>query len=68
MPLIRTEKQKDSLAKFLYDVAKIVLAIAVIGPTVSLPVFSYAALIGGLAVSGMTFVLAYYLDGKETPP
>ncbi len=68
MPLIRTEKQKDNLAKFLYDLAKIVLAIAVIGPAVSLPVFSYAAMLGGLAVSGAAFVFAYYLDGKETAP
>ena len=28
MPLIRTEKQKDNLAKFLYDLCKIVLAVA----------------------------------------
>lgn len=47
MPLIRTEKQKDNLAKFLYDIAKIVVAIAVIGPAVSLSVFSYAAMLGG---------------------
>lgn len=68
MPLIRTEKQKDNLAKFLYDIAKIVVAIAVIGPGVSLSVFSYAAMLGGLAVAGAAFVFAYYLDGKETEP
>lgn len=40
MPLIRTEKQKESLSKFLYDVAKIVLASAVIAPVVNLSIFS----------------------------
>ena len=32
MPLIKTEKQKDNLAKFSYDIAKIILAITVISP------------------------------------
>ena len=68
MPLIRTEKQKDNLAKFLYDLCKIVLAVAVLGPAVSLSIFSYAAMLGGLAVAGAAFVFAYYLDGKETEP
>jgi hypothetical protein len=68
MPLIRTEKQKDNLAKFLYDLSKIVLVTAVIAPAVNLSVFSYMALIGGIAVAGWAFVFAYYLDGKEAPP
>ena len=68
MPEVQGVQQKDNLSKFLYDLAKIVLAIAVIGPAVSLSVFSYAAMLGGLAVAGAAFVFAYYLDGKETQP
>ncbi|MGH7207627.1 MAG: DUF6722 family protein [Nitrospiraceae bacterium] len=65
MPLIRTEKQKESLSKFLYDVAKIVLASAVIAPVVNLSVFSYMTMIGGLLTEMLFFCLAYILDGKE---
>jgi len=65
VPLIRTEKQKESLSKFLYDVAKIVLASAVIAPVVNLSVFSYATMIGGLLTGMLFFCLAYILDGKE---
>lgn len=68
VPLIRTEKQKDNLAKFLYDVAKIVLASVVIAPIVNLQVFSPAAAIGGLVVAGVIFFIAYSLDGKEVRP
>ena len=32
MRIIRTEKQKDNFAKYLYDISKISFAVAVIGP------------------------------------
>jgi len=32
MRIIRTEKQKDNFAKYLYDISKIIIAVMVIGP------------------------------------
>jgi hypothetical protein len=68
VPLIRTEKQKDNLSKFLYDMAKIVLASAVIAPMVNVSVFSYLTMLGGLLLAVLCFCAAYILDGKEAQP
>jgi len=48
MPLIKTEKQKDNLAKFSYDIAKIILAITVVGPIAKPETFHFWLLLGGL--------------------
>jgi hypothetical protein len=64
MPLIRTQKQRDNLAKFLYDVAKIVLTIAVIAPVVNFSVFSYLTMIGGIVAAAIFFSAAFMLDGE----
>ena|SRR2546426_1034317 len=68
MPLIRTQKQRDNLARFLYDMAKIVLASAVIAPVLNLSIFSYMTMLAGLVVAVASFCTAFYLDGKEVPP
>mgnify|MGYP001562886689 FL=1 len=65
MPLIKTEKQKDNLAKFSYDIAKIILAITVVGPIAKPETFHFWLLLGGLVVSVLFFIFAYQLDGKE---
>jgi len=51
-----TKKQRENLAKFLYDAAKLVLAINVLGPIVA-PAKTLKAvmIVGGIAV----FLLAY---------
>jgi len=45
---IKTEKQKDNLAKFSYDIAKIILAITVISPIAKPETFHLSLFIGGL--------------------
>lgn len=65
MPFIKSEKQKDNLAKFSYDVAKIILAIIVIGPLAKPESFHLFLFIGGYFVSMLFFVLGFLLDAKE---
>ena len=65
MSLISTEKQKDNLAKFSYDVAKIILAVTVIGPIAKPETFHFYLFIGGLLVAILFFIFGYMLDGRE---
>ena len=68
VPLIRTQKQRDNLARFLYDMAKIVVATSVLAPVVNLSAFSYATVSAGLVVAIASFYMAFYLDGLEVSP
>ena len=65
MLLIRTEKQKDNLVKFSYDVAKIILAVTVVGPIAKPETFNFYLFIGGLVVAILFFIFGYMLDGRE---
>jgi len=65
MPLIKTEKQKDNLSKFSYDIAKIILAITVISPIAKPETFHFSLFIGGFVVTVLFFVFGYILDAKE---
>jgi len=51
MKLVSNEKQKDNLANVLYDVAKIIIAIMVIGPIAKPESFNRIAFITGVLVS-----------------
>jgi hypothetical protein len=61
-----TEKQKDNIVKFVYDLVKIVIALVIIGPIAQPEKFNAMKLILGLLVSAMLFIFAYNLDKKET--
>lgn len=65
MSLIKTEKQKDNVAKFSYDTAKIILAITVISPIAKPETFHFSLFIGGFVVTLLFFMLGYTLDAKE---
>jgi len=65
MLLIRSKKQKDNLAKFSYDIAKIILAVTVIGPIAKPESFHLVLFIGGFVVTVIFFVFGYMLDAKE---
>jgi len=65
MAIIGTEKQKDNLAKFSYDTAKIILAIIVIAPLAKPEVFQLYLFIGGLVVVMMLILLGFRLDARE---
>ena len=65
MPFIKTEKQKDNLAKFSYDIAKIILAITVISPIAKPETFHFSLFIGSFVVTVLFFIFGYMLDAKE---
>ena len=65
MRFIRTEKQKDNLAKFSYDTAKIILAITVISPIAKLTSFHFGLFAGGFVVTIPFFLLGCLLDAVE---
>jgi len=65
MRFMKTEKQKDNLAKFSYDTAKIILAITVISPIAKPETFHFVLFIGGFIVTILFFALGCLLDTKE---
>ncbi|MBW8051244.1 MAG: hypothetical protein FVQ77_13065 [Cytophagales bacterium] len=65
MRLISTEKQKDSFAKFLYDIAKIIFAIVVIGPFAKPESFNIFALVTGSLIAVVLFIIAQLIEKKE---
>ena len=58
-----TDRQRDSTAKFLYDMAKGVGLIAVVGGLVGGQA-SPSGVALGLLVMGMLFTGAYWLEGR----
>ena len=64
MSLIKTKEQKDNLAKFAYDIAKIVFAIIVIGPFVKPESFSLFVFILGAIWTIIFLLIGNLLDGK----
>ncbi|HEV8717176.1 MAG TPA: DUF6722 family protein [Candidatus Binatia bacterium] len=65
MRILRNEKQKDNLAKFFWDDAKIALAALVIGP-VTKPEVVQLWVIGIGVLATLAFALLGYLfDGME---
>jgi hypothetical protein len=58
------DQQRESTAKFLYDMAKGVGLIAVVGGMVSGQANWWGVLLGLITMSGM-FCIAYWLEGKE---
>ena len=58
-------KQKDNLAKFAYDLGKIMLAITVITPMAKPEVFHFLSSILGLVAGACISFFGYYLDSVE---
>ncbi|MBW1738619.1 MAG: hypothetical protein JRJ69_13980 [Deltaproteobacteria bacterium] len=65
MLFIKTEKQKDNLTKFCYDIAKIILAITVISPIAKPEAFHIYLFIGGFIVTMLFSILGFILDARE---
>lgn len=62
MPYFKTEKQKESFAKFLYDIAKIIFAIIVISPIAKPDEFNLFISLVGLLVAIMFFFVSQNLE------
>jgi hypothetical protein len=58
-------KQKDNLAKFSYDLGKIVLAITVITPLAKSEAFHFLSTTLGLMASASVVYFGYFLDSLE---
>jgi hypothetical protein len=63
--LIRREKQKDNLAKFCWDMAKITLGAMVIAPIAKPEPMAAWVMAAGVATTVAFGVLAYVIDGME---
>jgi len=63
--LIKSEKQKDNIAKFCYDIAKISIAFSVIGPIAKFENFNIYSFSVGFVVSIIFFIFGNLLDIKK---
>ena len=59
------DRQRENTAKFLYDMAKGIGLIAVVGGLVGGQVNWWCVLLGVFVMSGLFFI-AYWLDGEIT--
>ena len=59
------EKQKDNLAKFAYDLAKITIAVTVITPLAKPGDFNILSLFLGLLAGISVACFGYFLDAEE---
>lgn len=65
MRIVRTAKQRDNLAKFLWDMAKVALTLFVIGPLARPESLSFVGILIGSVLGFTSGFGAYILDGKE---
>jgi hypothetical protein len=65
MRIIRTDKQKDNLAKFFWDMAKVAFTLLVIGPFAKPEGLSSAGLLVGIAIGFVLVFMGHFLDGRE---
>jgi len=65
MRIIRTEKQKDNLAKLFWDMGKVIFAVLVIGPFAKPAVIGVGSIISGLSVGLLSWTLGFIIDGME---
>lgn len=65
MRIIRTEKQKDNLAKFFWDMSKVAFTLLVISPFATAESFSLLGLLAGIAVGFILAFVGHFLDGRE---
>jgi len=65
MRIIRAEKQKDNPAKFFRDMAKVALALLVIGPFAKPESISPVGLVFATGIGVVLALWGYILDGME---
>ena len=65
MRIIRTEKQKDNLAKFFWDMAKVAFTLLVIGPFAKPESIGSAGLLIGIAIGLALAFMGHSFDGRE---
>ena len=65
MEIFKNVNQKNNVAKYCFDISKILLAIIVIAPLVKVGEINYYLTFGGVFVSFMFFLIGYLIDSKE---
>jgi hypothetical protein len=65
MKIIRTDKQKDNLAKFFWDMSKVVFTLLVVTRFAAPEGFSAPGLVAGIAIGFALALLGHFLDGRE---
>ena len=65
MRIIRAEKQKDNLAKFFCDMAKVAFTLLVLGPFAKPESLNVFGLIAGTTIGVALGLWGYLLDGME---
>ena len=66
MKVFKNINQKNNIAKYCFDVSKILLAIIVIAPLVGKEAKNVYLTIGGAFLTFMFFFIGYLLDGQES--
>lgn len=65
MRIIRTEKQKENLAKFFWDMAKVILTLVFVAPLVQTGAISLLQGVGGLVSALLLGLSGWLIDGQE---
>jgi len=65
MRILRTEKQRENLAKFFWDMAKVAFTFFVITPLAQPQSYGLLRVIAGVAIGFILVVIGYMLDGRK---
>ena len=65
MKIIRTEKQRENLAKFFWDMSKVAFTLLVIGPFATPGGIGSGGLLVGIVIGFLLALWGYLLDGME---
>jgi hypothetical protein len=63
--LLKTDKQKDNLAKMFWDMSKLVFAVFVFGPLANTGHITVFGMASGMTIGFTLAVSGYMLDGRE---
>jgi len=66
--ILRSEKQKDNLAKFFWDMAKVSFAVQVFTPLTKPEAVQLASLTAGITAGFVLALVGYIFDGMEVRP
>jgi hypothetical protein len=65
MQILRTEKQRENLAKFFWDMAKVAFTFFVITPLTQPQTYGPVRVIAGVVAGFTLMVIGYILDGRK---
>ena len=65
MRIIRTEKQRENLARFCWNMAQITLGALVVAPLARPESMETWVVVAGIGVTAAFVILGYVLDGME---